>query len=66
MPVVAASIRVGVRITRRNRQHLNGWNTVPNLLKRKSSDENVWGNSGKAAENDRKLVMHLAQKMAGR
>ncbi len=53
---------------------------VPNLLKRKSSDENVWGNSGKdarylsklrrhlgkAAENDRKLVMHMAQKMAGR
>ena len=44
---------------------------VPNLLKRKSSDENVWGSSGKdagylsklrrhlgkAAENDRKLVM---------
>jgi len=27
MPVVAASIRVGVRVTRRNRQHLNGWNT---------------------------------------
>jgi len=52
---------------------------VPNLLKRKS-DENVWGSSGKdarylsklrrhlgkAAENDRKLVMHMAQKMAGR
>jgi len=27
MPVVAASIRVRVRVTRRNRQHLNGWNT---------------------------------------
>src|SRR5437016_801949 len=27
MPVVAAGVRVGVRITRRNRQHLNGWNT---------------------------------------
>jgi len=53
---------------------------VPNLLKRKSPDENVWGSSGKdarylsklrrhlgkAAENDRKLVMHMAQKMAGR
>jgi len=53
---------------------------VPNLLKRKSSDENVWGSSGKAAgylnklrrhlgkaaEDDRKLVMHIAQKMAGR
>ena len=52
---------------------------VPNLLKRKS-DENVWGSSGKdagylsklrrhlgkAAESDRKLVMHMAQKMAGR
>ena len=53
---------------------------VPNLLKRKSSDENVWGSSGKdagylsklrrhlgkAAESDRKLVMQMAQKMAGR
>ena len=53
---------------------------VPNLLKRKSSDENVWGSSGKnarylsklrrhldkAAKDDRKLVMHMAQKMAGR
>jgi transcriptional regulator with XRE-family HTH domain len=51
---------------------------VPNLLKRKSSDENAWGNSGKnarylnklrrvlskTAEEDRKLVMHMAQKMA--
>src|SRR6267154_3808323 len=26
MPVVAAGVRVGVRITRRNRQYLNGWN----------------------------------------
>src|SRR5438445_12297140 len=53
---------------------------VPNLLKRKSSDENVWGSSGKdarylsklhkhlgkAAANDRKLEMRMAQKMAGR
>ncbi len=53
---------------------------VPNLLKRKSSDENVWGSSGKNArflnklrrllgkssDGDRKLVMHMAQKMAGR
>ncbi len=53
---------------------------VPNLLKRKSSDENAWGNSGKDArylnklrrvlsktdEGNRKLVMHMAQKMAGR
>jgi transcriptional regulator with XRE-family HTH domain len=53
---------------------------LPNLLKGKSSDENVWGSSGrdarflsklrrhlgKAAENDRKLVMQMAQKMAGR
>ena len=51
---------------------------VPNLLKRKSSDENAWGNSGKNArylnklrhvlskpdEENRKLVMHMAQKMA--
>jgi transcriptional regulator with XRE-family HTH domain len=53
---------------------------VPNLLKKKSSDENAWGNSGKHArylnklrrvlsktdEENRKLVMHMAQKMAGR
>jgi len=53
---------------------------VPNLLKRKSSDENAWGNSGKDArylnklrrvlsktdDENRKLVMHMAQKMAGR
>ena len=53
---------------------------VPNLLKRKSSDENVWGNSGKDArflgklrrllgkssEEDRKLLLHMTQKMAGR
>jgi len=52
---------------------------VPNLLKRKS-DENVWGNSGKDArflsklrrllgkssEEDRKLLLHMTQKMAGR
>jgi hypothetical protein len=51
---------------------------VPNLLKRKSSDENAWGNSGKDArylnklrrvlsktdEENRKLVMRMAQKMA--
>jgi transcriptional regulator with XRE-family HTH domain len=53
---------------------------LPNLLKRKSSDEIAWGNSGKDArylgklrrslgkanEQDRKLVMHMAQKMAVR
>ena len=53
---------------------------LPNLLKGKSSDENAWGSSGKdarflsklrkhlgkAAANDRKLVMHMAQKMAAR
>ena len=53
---------------------------VPNLLKQKSSDENAWGSSGKNArylnklrrvlsktdEGNRKLVMHMAQKMAGR
>ena len=52
---------------------------VPNLLKRKS-DENVWGNSGKDArflgklrrllgkssEEDRKLLLNMTQKMAGR
>src|SRR5437667_10627825 len=53
---------------------------LPNLLKRKSSDDIAWGGKGKdarylsklrrhlgkAAENDRKLVMHMAQKMAVR
>ncbi len=53
---------------------------VPNLLKRKSSDEMAWGSSGKEAmylnklrralgktgEDNRKLVMHMAQKMARR
>ena len=47
---------------------------VPNLLKRKSSEEGGWGNTGKDArylsklrrllgksdENDRKLVLHMA------
>src|SRR5713101_7891959 len=53
---------------------------LPNLLKQNSSDEIAWGNSGKdgrylsklrrslgkANEQDRKLVMHMAQKMAHR
>ena len=53
---------------------------VPNLLKRKSSDEGAWGEFGKDAryleklrrtlgksnEQDRKLIMHMAQKMARR
>jgi transcriptional regulator with XRE-family HTH domain len=53
---------------------------LPNLLKRKSSDENAWGSSGKNArflsklgrllgksdDEHRKLVMHMAQKMAQR
>src|SRR5260370_4590388 len=26
LPVVATGVRVGVRVTRRNRQHVNGWN----------------------------------------
>ena len=53
---------------------------LPNLLKRKSSDETAWGNSGKDArflnklrrllsktgEEDRKLVMLMAQKTARR
>jgi transcriptional regulator with XRE-family HTH domain len=51
---------------------------LPNLLKGKSSDENAWGSSGKDGrylnklrrvlsktdEGNRKLVMHMAQKMA--
>ena len=53
---------------------------LPSLLKQKSSDETAWGSSGKDArylsklrrllgkadDNDRKLVMHMAQKMAHR
>ncbi len=53
---------------------------VPNLLKLKSSEEGGWGSTGKDArylnklrrllsksgENDRKLVLHMAQKMARR
>jgi transcriptional regulator with XRE-family HTH domain len=53
---------------------------LPNLLKRKSSAEIAWGSSGKDArflgklrrvlgkadEHDRKLVLHMAQKMARR
>jgi transcriptional regulator with XRE-family HTH domain len=51
---------------------------VPNLLKRKSSDEGDWGSSGKDArflsklrrqlgktnEQDRKIILLMAQKMA--
>jgi transcriptional regulator with XRE-family HTH domain len=53
---------------------------LPNLPKRKSSDVNLWGSTGKDAryldklcrllgkseEEDRKLVMFIAQKMARR
>jgi transcriptional regulator with XRE-family HTH domain len=53
---------------------------LPNLLKRKSSDEIVWGSTGKDArylnkfrrllgkteESDRKLLLYMAQKMANR
>ena len=53
---------------------------LPNLLKRKSSDADAWGSSGKDArylnklrrligksnENNRKLLLHVAQKMANR
>jgi transcriptional regulator with XRE-family HTH domain len=53
---------------------------LPNLLKRKSSDDIGWGSSGKEArylnklrrllgrsqEADRKLLLHMAQKMANR
>ena len=52
---------------------------LPNLLKRKSSDDIVWGTAGKDArylnklrrllakseEDDRKLLLQMAQKMAG-
>jgi len=51
---------------------------LPNLTKRKSAEDIIWGSSGKdgrylnklrralakAEEKDRKLVMHMAQKMA--
>jgi transcriptional regulator with XRE-family HTH domain len=51
---------------------------LPNLLKRKTSDEMVWGSSGKqavylhklvkclskATDSDRKLLLSLAQKVA--
>jgi transcriptional regulator with XRE-family HTH domain len=53
---------------------------LPNILKRKSSDEIVWGSTGKEArylkkfrrllgkteESDRKLLLYMAQKMAKR
>ena len=53
---------------------------LPNLPKRKSADDIAWGSSGKDArflvkfrrllgrvdEGDRKLLLHMAQKMAGR
>jgi transcriptional regulator with XRE-family HTH domain len=53
---------------------------LPNLLKQKSSGEIAWGSSGKDArflsklrrllgkadENDRKLLLHMTQKMARR
>jgi transcriptional regulator with XRE-family HTH domain len=53
---------------------------LPNLPRRKSSDDIAWGSTGKdaryldklrrllgkAAEDDRKLVMHMAQKMVRR
>ena len=54
--------------------------SLPNLLKQKSSKDDAWGNSGKDArylsklrrllgkadEQDRKLILHMAQKMAVR
>jgi transcriptional regulator with XRE-family HTH domain len=54
--------------------------SLPNLLKRKSSGEIAWGSSGKDArflsklrrllgktnEQDRKIILLMAQKMAGR
>jgi transcriptional regulator with XRE-family HTH domain len=53
---------------------------LPNILKRKSSEEIVWGSTGKDArylnkfrrllgkteESDRKLLLYMAQKMANR
>jgi transcriptional regulator with XRE-family HTH domain len=53
---------------------------LPNLLKRKSSDDLAWGSGGKeerylnklrrllgkSQEGDRKLILHMAQKMANR
>jgi transcriptional regulator with XRE-family HTH domain len=53
---------------------------LPNLLKRKSSDDIAWGRAGKEArylnklrrllgkteEGDRKLLFHMAQKMSNR
>jgi transcriptional regulator with XRE-family HTH domain len=54
--------------------------TLPHLPKRKSGDDVAWGSTGKEArylnrfrrllgktnEEDRKLIFHVAQKMAGR
>src|SRR5437588_12947 len=53
---------------------------LPDLLKRKSSEEDAWGSSGrdarflsklrrllgKSSDEDRKLILHMAQKMATR
>jgi transcriptional regulator with XRE-family HTH domain len=53
---------------------------LPNLLKRKSSDDIAWGSTGKDSrylnklrrllgktdESNRKLILHVAQKMANR
>jgi len=53
---------------------------LPNLPKRKTGDETAWGSSGKDArflakfrrllgrvdEGERKLLLYMAQKMAGR
>jgi len=53
---------------------------LPNILKRKLPDDTAWGNAGKEAryldklrrllgkteEGDRKLLLHMAQKMSNR
>ena len=53
---------------------------LPNILTRKAQDDNAWGSAGKSArylsklrrllsksaEGDRKLILHMAQKMAKR
>ena len=53
---------------------------LPNLLKRRSAEKDAWGSSGrdarflsklrrllgKSSDGDRKLILHMAQKMANR
>jgi len=53
---------------------------LPNLLKQRSAEKDAWGSSGrdarflsklrrllgKSSDEDRKLILHMAQKMASR